>query len=93
MGKYRRKQTPDVEAVLWTGTNLMYVTRFVRAAGGPTPYERVVGQRRGALAFWCQKANAIVTITIGDWIIREQDGDGVYPCTAEVFAATYEVAT
>jgi hypothetical protein len=27
---------------------------------------------------------------VGDWVIRETDGSGVYPCKADVFAETYE---
>lgn len=31
-----------------------------------------------------------VYISDGEWVIREADGSGFYPCAAETFANTYE---
>lgn len=30
---------------------------------------------------------------IGDWIIREMDGSGAYPCSHDIFKAKYEKVT
>jgi hypothetical protein len=32
------------------------------------------------------------TIVDGDWIIRERDGRGFYPCKPDIFEATYDPA-
>lgn len=34
----------------------------------------------------------LVEVHLGDWIIREADGSGYYPCAPDVFAAQYEEA-
>ncbi len=33
-----------------------------------------------------------VKVNLGDWIIKEGDGSGYYPCAPNVFAAKYEPA-
>lgn len=40
---------------------------------------------------WVEKSQANAVIHPGDWVIREPDGSGFYPCTAAIFAARYEV--
>ena len=45
-----------------------------------------------ALPLWVVKSSATCHVELGDWIIREPDGSGYYPCAADVFAATYEPA-
>lgn len=44
------------------------------------------------LKLWIAKSDAWGTLRAGDWVIAERDGAGVYPCTAEEFAAIYEPA-
>lgn len=41
--------------------------------------------------FYCAKSNARVHIEPGDWIIKESDGSGFYPCTRDVFYASYDL--
>lgn len=46
---------------------------------------------RDELVFRIAKSNnKEVTIQAGDWIIKEPDGSGFYPCEARVFEDTYE---
>lgn len=45
----------------------------------------------GQLVFRIAKSNnKEVTIDDGDWIIKEADGSGFYPCEMDVFVETYE---
>lgn len=32
----------------------------------------------------------LVEVHLGDWVIRESDGSGYYPCAPDVFAQSYE---
>lgn len=36
--------------------------------------------------------NQIVYLEPGDWVIREPDGRGFYPCKPDIFDSTYEEA-
>lgn len=36
-----------------------------------------------------EKSDQWANLRTGDWVIRESDGIGFYPCAADVFAATY----
>ena len=81
---YRHRPT-FVEAWQWSGT-VLAARKLLRAAGVPVNLEQTSAS---ALAFWCEKAHAIVTIAPHDWVIREPDGSGFYPCTDEVFTSTY----
>ena len=42
-----------------------------------------------SLTFSCKKANGPVTILLGDWLIKESDGVGLYPCTKDDFEKSY----
>jgi hypothetical protein len=41
------------------------------------------------LLLWVAKSNKWCELELGDWVIRESDGIGVYPCKGDIFAATY----
>jgi hypothetical protein len=85
-GRYRRKRPTEVEAIQWTGRNFADVKAFGSGAVGIGPVEG------GALPLWVVKSSATCRVERGDWIIRERDGSGFYPCNADVFAAIYEPA-
>jgi hypothetical protein len=85
-GRYRRKRPTEVEAIQWTGCNFADVKAFGSGAVGIGPVEG------GALPLWVVKSSATCRVERGDWIIRERDGSGFYPCNADVFAAIYEPA-
>lgn len=44
------------------------------------------------LRFWIEKSKTWGELEDGDWIIKEPDGDGVYPCKRDIFEMKYEVA-
>lgn len=81
-----RKRPVVVEAICWNGQNLGSVQAFASGALGIGTVEG------GALPLWVVKSSATCRVEQGDWIIREPDGSGYYPCAADVFAATYEPA-
>jgi hypothetical protein len=73
-----------VDAIQWTGQNFAAVREF---ASGAVGIGTVMGD---ALPLWVVKSSATCHVELGDWIIREPDGSGFYPCAGDVFAATYE---
>lgn len=42
------------------------------------------------LLVWIEKSESQCLIEAGDWLIREADGNGVYPCKGYIFADRYE---
>ena len=81
-----RKRPVEVDAICWNGQNLGSVQAFASGALGIGTVEG------GALPLWVVKSEAVCNVQPGDWIIRETDGSGYYPCAGDVFAATYEPA-
>lgn len=79
-----RKRPVEVDAIQWTGQNLGDVQAFGSGAVGIGTLDG------GALPLWVIKSAATCRVERGDWIIRETDGSGFYPCAGDVFAATYE---
>lgn len=45
------------------------------------------------LKLWVIKSNEWCDLEVGDWVIKESDGVGVYPCKKDIFSATYEAVT
>lgn len=81
----RRKPT-QAEAIRWTGDNFLAVERFLEPQ-----HASLAGSSAGELRFGVVKPQSIATVVPGDWIMREADGAGFYPCAADVFELTYEV--
>jgi putative component of toxin-antitoxin plasmid stabilization module len=80
---YQRKVT-EAQAIQFTGNpeDLRAVGVFIddhNRDGGPD------------WRIFVAKHDEYAQIVTGDWVIRELDGSGFYPCRADVFAATYEV--
>jgi hypothetical protein len=76
----------EVEAIQWTGENFPAIKAFASGAVG-------IGELGGrAIPLWTVKSKAVNHVQRGDWIIREPDGSGFYPCERAAFAATYEPA-
>ncbi|MDA8320407.1 MAG: hypothetical protein M0030_11450 [Actinomycetota bacterium] len=82
-----------VEAIQICPGNGQEIAAFL----GDTPHEwdmsRLSQSGSGWVArglwLWVAKASARLYLPAGDWIIRELDGVGFYPCTADAFAARY----
>jgi hypothetical protein len=90
MAKYRKKPV-IVEAIQWTGKNWDEIKEFVRHTKNDTALRMVCSVIGGsALALWIAKSNTSGTVHLDDWIIKERDGVGFYPCTNEQFKETYE---
>lgn len=87
MATYRRKPT-TVEAFQWNGPSLENMHAMEAFL---SPQHGLENLKTGTLTFGVTKSQSQATIQPGDWIIRETDGSGFYPCAADVFAATYEM--
>lgn len=42
-------------------------------------------------SLYVSKSGQWANLRTSDWVIKESDGDGFYPCSAEMFAQAYEV--
>lgn len=80
-----RSKAAEVEAVQWTGDNNDEVLDWMGEQ-----YADRTDLRPQYRALWCEKADRWVNIEPGDWIIREPDGDGFYPCKPDIFASRWE---
>lgn len=89
MPKFRRKST-IIEAEQWfpgastPGVQLAPVDDEGFALSGPADPEGSFG------AFVTTKQGEHVRITPGEWVIREPDESGYYPCHPDTFAELYE---
>jgi hypothetical protein len=94
-----RKKPSVVEAVQVLETCGQEVEAFTGGThlewemADPDPADPGKGCTLTGLLLWVEASKAVCRLDPGDWIIREQDGSGFYPCKADVFAATYEPAT
>lgn len=87
-----RKKPVVIEAVQWTGENLLEVIRHTRQHASAAhwkweEYEDLV-RREGLKIFTIEGP---LMASIGDWIIKDVKGE-CYPCKPDIFMATYEAA-
>lgn len=97
MARFRSKPV-EIDAVQWTGDldgivawaddlcERNVTARTVHAHVGVDVLDDALGP---VLRLWVEKSQAECDVEPGGWVIAEADGDGFYPCTAEVFAARY----
>lgn len=91
-----RKKPIIVEAEQYTGKNEYPVGTFGGAFGvkkHPPVVPGIKFKQSGSDGCWfpfVNTKNGEVSVRTGDWIIREIDGSGYYPCSADAFTATYE---
>lgn len=102
MGKYRKKPVV-IDAIQWTGTNMLEVYSFMH---GAPPLDSFAVRNR-----WAEFCNLqenkewyVKTLedgvagevkhvaSVGDWIIKGVQGE-FYPCKPDIFDATYEPAS
>lgn len=77
-----RKLPVEVLALKWTGDNWAAIQEF---AGKHVVFHG------GDIDVWIAKSKTWrQAMPVGDWIIAELDGDGVYPCEAAAFDRTHE---
>ena len=89
--RYRKKPV-EVEAVRWTGGNLAEVQAFC----DPGYFDAVPPEDRDpdpdmTAQVYDKLHGTWVHVHDGQWVIRGIQGE-LYPCAADVFAATYEPA-
>ena len=90
--KYRKKPVV-VEAVQWNGLNLEEIKEFV---GDSLIYNISdaawkVGKDAPTVHIKIKTLEGIMIAKAGDYIIRGVNGE-IYPCKADIFEKTYEVA-
>lgn len=74
-----RKKPVVIDAILWTGTNLVEALQFVTTGDVGKSDDRFV----------IKTLEGDMSAAPGDWIIRGVQGE-FYPCKPDIFAATYE---
>ena len=79
--KYRKKPV-EIEALKWTGENLIEIIDFIRNSNG-FKYDN----KKGTLIIATLEGEHIASI--GDFIIRGVKGE-FYPCKPDIFEMTYE---
>ena len=89
--KYRKKPVV-IEAIQWTGDNLLEIITFTglhesAAQWSWEEYERVVS-KKGLKIFTLEGP---LMASVGDWIIKGVLGE-FYPCRNDIFLMTYEPA-
>ncbi len=89
MNKYRKKPVV-IEAMKWTGENLIEVIRFTGQHASAKDYkwedyEDLVTER-GLKIFTLEGS---YMASIGDWVIKGVQGE-FYPCKPDIFEQTYE---
>lgn len=82
MAKFRRKPiVQEIEAVQFNGeANIPQWSAFLQDA----PY---LGNNN---SMSIKTASGLAEVVLGDWLIKEQDGSGFYPCKDEIFRERYE---
>lgn len=89
---YQYRSLPvTIEAVQWDSDNLNEVLAFVvthSPAWAGKGFRDATGIREAAL--WVEKSSAWCSVPVGDWIVAERDGTGVYPCADTEFQTRYE---
>lgn len=93
MARFRKKPV-EVEAMQWDGTNIDALWDWGKdvlfAAGRDSAPAVFAFPPNGPLEAWVEKSQTYCQVEVGDWLIKESDGIGVYPCKGAVFAATYD---
>jgi len=84
VGKYVSKPV-KIEAVRWMRDNKLELIQFASEANLDFAENRPI-------KLWIHKSETWCQVRTGDWIIREPDGSGFYPCTNAVFMDRYEPA-
>lgn len=90
MGFYQSK--PEVrEALQWTGYNYIDLVLWCGLAYiGKIPDQALVHLGDDSEIFiWVEHSQSYCQVLKGGWVIKEPDGNGVYPNTEEDFARIY----
>lgn len=88
--KYRKKPVV-IEAMQWTGDNAADLAEWTDDAFWPLGLEDRTDDPEHTGCLYVAANSSHLGIPTGEWVIR--DRAGFYPCRADVFADTYEVAS
>jgi hypothetical protein len=92
MQKYRKKPVV-IEAMQWTGTNVLDLWDWAGAnnVNGPLPVHDALRPEGKPCQLWVEANKAWLDLEIGEWILK--DALGYYPCKDSIFSTTYEPVT
>ena len=98
-GWYVHKPT-EIEAIRWASPDADEACKAFagEVTGGgcalliPPDVPAAMAEKYGAVGalLWVHNRQTWVPFALGDWLIREPDGRGVYPCSAAVFDDAYK---
>lgn len=94
MGTYRRKPTPPIEAVQFTGDLTREMADFLQdwSEGPARNGYHCWDEPSMTLKLWNAEERQHITVPTGHWVIKGIRGE-YYPCSEEVFQASYEAAS
>lgn len=81
--RYRRKLGALIDAVQWANPQISPDFNDFE----PVPQ---VAPGPAGLVLWVEKSQAWCDLAPGDYVVREPDGHGYYPCKPDVFTTNYE---
>ena len=71
----------SIEAVQYTGSNAAEVEAFGAQIQAP--------ETGGDAQLWVAKSDAWCALPVGQWVMKEPDGSGFYPCDPDIFEARW----
>ena len=84
------KKPEVIEAEKWTGTNFDYIMRFMQEFhGNKLNYENAEELAYKTKKISVRTPDGIVTANVGDWIIKEANGE-FRTCNTDTFLTIYE---
>lgn len=86
MTMYKTKMRHGIEAEQFVGVNLDELAAF----GAQIQFEDVLGNGDITYELWVEKSNRWCGIEMFDYIMKEPDGVGFYPCKPAIFNDRYE---
>lgn len=81
--RYRKKPV-TVEAVVWTGNNLIEIQKFCSPRQADLSRDHI-----GSGGLFIETLEGVHEAQIGDYIIKGVKGE-CYPCKPDIFAETYD---
>lgn len=88
--KSYRKKPVVIEAIQWTGDNIIDVVQFVQPEKLNNKDPESLKEYFRNRGYEINTLEGVMTADIGDYIIKGIKGE-FYPCKPDIFEATYEI--
>lgn len=86
MKKFKSKAI-EIEAIQWNGENTQEIIGLDPAYFN---HRAKTQHHRSTEKLMVKSAHGFVEVSVGDWIIKEPQGAGFYPCNKVLFEKRYE---